>query len=105
VSPAHDIVDAVQRNGVRRLLKSSAVGTGDGVKKVGFSVSTCSCGCFLRALPVDKAAVEASNLDWTLVRPRLTDPREGRHSQDARREGVDTADNIVRADPATFVVK
>jgi len=35
-SAAHNIVDAMQRNGVRRLLKISVVGAGESVKNAGF---------------------------------------------------------------------
>jgi len=75
---AHNIVDAMRRNGVRRLLKISVVGAGESVKNAGFFNEHLLMRTFLRGLLVDKAGMEAaiqdSNLDWTLVRPpMLTD--------------------------------
>ncbi len=96
-SAAHNIVDAMRRNGVRRLLKISVVGAGESVKNAGFFNEHLLMRTFLRGLLVDKAGMEAeiegSNLDWTLVRPpMLTDAREDRHCQGAehggRREGA-----------------
>jgi putative NADH-flavin reductase len=77
-SAAHNIVDAMRRNGVRRLLKISVVGAGESVKNAGFFNEHLLMRTFLRGLLVDKAGMEAeiegSNLDWTLVRPpMLTD--------------------------------
>ena len=72
-SAAHNIVDAMRRNGVRRLLKISVVGAGESVKNAGFFNEHLLMKTFLRGLLVDKAGMEAeiesSNLDWTLVRP------------------------------------
>ena len=96
-SAAHNIVDAMRRNGVRRLLKISVVGAGESVKNAGFFNEHLLMKTFLRGLLVDKAGMEAeiegSNLDWTLVRPpMLTDGREDRRCQGAehggRREGA-----------------
>ena len=96
-SAAHNIVDAMRRNGVRRLLKISVVGAGESVKNAGFFNEHLLMRTFLRGLLVDKAGMEAeiegSNLDWTLVRPpMLTDGREDRRCQGAehggRREGA-----------------
>ena len=74
-SAAHNVVDAMRRNGVRRLLKISVVGAGESVKNAGFFNEHLLMRTFLRGLLVDKAGMEAeiesSNLDWTLVRPPM----------------------------------
>jgi NAD(P)-dependent dehydrogenase (short-subunit alcohol dehydrogenase family) len=88
---AHNIVDAMRRNGVRRLLKISVVGAGESIKNAGFFNEHLLMRTFLRGLLVDKAGMEAeiegSNLDAD-VDPR----RKDRHCQGAehggRREGV-----------------
>jgi putative NADH-flavin reductase len=46
---AHNIVDAMRRNGVRRLLKISVVDAGESVKNAGFFNEPCSCGRFCGA--------------------------------------------------------
>jgi putative NADH-flavin reductase len=74
-SAAHNIVGAMRRNGVRRLLKISVVGAGESVRNAGFFNEHLLMRTFLRGLLVDKAGMEAeiegSNLDWTLVRPPM----------------------------------
>jgi hypothetical protein len=71
-SAAHNIVDAMRRNGVRRLLKISVVGAGESVKNAGFFNEHVLMRTFLRGLLVDKAGMEAeiegSNLDSFSVR-------------------------------------
>ncbi len=66
-SAAHNIVDAMRRNCVRRLLKISVVGAGESVKNAGFFNERVLMRTFLRGLLVDKAGMEAeiqsSNLD------------------------------------------
>ena len=60
-SAAHNIVDAMQRNGVRRLLKISVVGAGESVKNAGFFNEHLLMKTFLRGLLVDKAGMEAKD--------------------------------------------
>ena len=54
-SAAHNIVDAMRRNGLRRLLKISVVGAGESVKNAGFFNEHVLMRTFLRGLLVDKA--------------------------------------------------
>ena len=101
-SAAHNIVDAMRRNGVRRLLKISVVGAGESIRNAGFFNEHLLMRTFLRGLLVDKAGMEAeiegSNLDWTLSAAADVDRRrEDRRCQGAehggRREGAqDRAD-------------
>jgi putative NADH-flavin reductase len=56
-SAAHNIVDAMRRNGVRRLLKISVVGTGESVKNARFFNEHLLMRTFLRGLLVDKAGM------------------------------------------------
>ena len=110
-SAAHNIVDAMRRNGVRRLLKISVVGAGESVNNAGFFNEHLLMRTFLRGLLVDKAGmeteIERSNLDWTLVRPpMLTDAREDRRiARVLSTEGGEKAHKIGRADLAAFMVQ
>ena len=105
-SAAHNIVDAMQRNGVRRLLKISVVGAGESVKNAGFFNEQLLMRTFLRGLLVDKAGMEAeiegSHLDWTLVRPPMFQRREDRRCQGAVHGGGEKAHKIGRADPGSL---
>ena len=46
---AHNIVEAMRRNGVRRLLKISVVGAGESVRNAGFFNEHVLCGRFFAA--------------------------------------------------------
>jgi putative NADH-flavin reductase len=107
---AHNIVDAMRHNGVRRLLKISVVGAGESVKNAGFFNEQLLMRTFLRGLLVDKAGMEAeikgSNLDWTLVRPpMLTDGEKTGVARVLTTEGGEKAHKIGRADLAAFLVQ
>lgn len=71
---AKAVVAAMQRHGVRRLLVTSSVGVGDSIANCTTMVRILT-KTFLRGSTVDKAAmergVEASGLDWTIVRPAI----------------------------------
>jgi putative NADH-flavin reductase len=103
-------VDAMRRNGVRRLLKISVVGAGESVKNAGFFNEHLLMRTFLRGLLVDKAGMEAeiegSNLDWTLVRPpMLTDGEKTGVARVLSTESGEKAHRIGRADLAAFMVQ
>jgi putative NADH-flavin reductase len=109
-SAAHNIVDAMRRNGVRRLLKISVVGVGKSVKNAGFFNEHVLMRTFLKGLLVDKtgmeAEIEGSNLDWTLVRPpMLTDREKTGVARVLSTEGGEKAHKIGRADLAAFMVQ
>ena len=109
-SAAHNIVGAMRRHGVRRLLKISVVGAGESVKNAGFFNEHLLMRTFLRGLLVDKAGMEAeiggSNLDWTLVRPpMLTDGEKTGVTRVLSTEGGEKAHKIARADLAAFMVQ
>ena len=104
------VIDAMRRNGVRRLLKISVVGAGESVKNAGFFNEHVLMRTFLRGLLVDKAGMEAeiegSNLDWTLVRPpMLTDREKTGVARVLSTEGGEKAHKIGRADLAAFMIQ
>jgi len=109
-SAARNIVDAMRRNGVRRLLKISVVGAGESIRNAGFFNEHLLMRTFLRGLLVDKAGMEAeiegSNLNWTLVRPpMLTDGEKTGVARVLSTEGGEKAHKIGRADLAAFMMQ
>jgi putative NADH-flavin reductase len=107
----HNIVRAMEKTGVRRLVCQSTLGVGDSRANLNFFWRHIMFGLFLRQAYADHVAQEShvtrSRLDWTIVRPgAFTDgPRTGRY-----RHGFPPTDGagrhtISRADVAEFVLK
>jgi putative NADH-flavin reductase len=106
-----NIVRAMEKAGVRRLICQSSMGIGDSRANLGFLTKFLIVPVFLRHAFADHArqevVVRESALDWTIVRPpHLTDgPRTGIY-----RHGFPTTDTgikgkISRADVADFMLK
>lgn len=101
------IIDAMQRYNVRRLIVVSSLGVGDSKHQVSFFFKVLM-RTVLRKVIKDKeaqeAAVRATQLDWTIVRPGglSDDPPTGLY-----RVGTEnlTAGRIARADVADFILK
>lgn len=102
------IINAMQRQGVRRLIIVSSLGVGESKDQVPFFFKVLAATVLRQTMKekeAQEALVRASNLDWTIVRPGgLTDgPRTGVY-----RFGVDaslTAGQIARADVADFILR
>lgn len=103
-----NVVDAMQKAGVARLIVVTSLGVGESKDQVPFFFKALMATA-LRKTMQDKEAqeklVKASGLDWTIVRPGgLTDgPRTGQY-----RYGLDpklVAGQVSRADVAEFVLK
>lgn len=105
---AKAVLAAMQRHSVSRLLVTSSLGVGDSVSNAPV-VLRMLLKTFLRGSTKDKAAmerdVEASRLDWTIVRPAvLSDgPPTGRVRTFDSATG-DKAHKIARADLAAWLV-
>ena len=103
------ILPAMQREGVRRLILTSAFGVGDTYDYAPFPVKVF-IRLLLRHIYADKAIaddfVRRSGLDWTIVCPtRLTDePKTGRYRAGEHLE-FRGMPKIARADAADFIVK
>lgn len=105
------IIQAMEKAGVRRLICQSTLGAGDSWSNLDFYWKYVMFGFILRQVFTDherqEALVRNSNLDWTLVRPgALTDgPRTGeyRHSFPSRDRAITL--QISRADVADFILK
>ena len=105
-----NIVDAMNRTGVRRLVVESAYGAGDSAKEISALDRLVVRGVLLRGPFRDKdameACVEGSGLAWTIVRPpRLTGgpPRGGYRA--GERIPLRIASGIPRADVAGFMLE
>lgn len=105
---AKAVVDAMLRHAVRRLLVTSSLGVGDSVSNATV-VLRLLLKTFLRGSTKDKAAmerdVEASGLDWTIVRPAVLKdgPPTGRVRTFDAAAG-EKAHKIARADLAAWLV-
>lgn len=105
-----NIVDAMKRAGVRRLIVESAFGAGDSAKEISFLDRLFVRGLLLRGAFKDKDVMEeyleTSGLEWTIVRPsRLTDgPKLGGYRV-GEHIPLNIASGISRADVADFMLK
>jgi putative NADH-flavin reductase len=106
-----NIVQAMEKAGVRRLICLSSLGVGDSRANLSFFTKHVVVGLFLRHAFADherqEAIVRASSLDWIIARPpHLKDgPRTGTY-----RHGFPPTDRriagwISRADVADFMLK
>jgi putative NADH-flavin reductase len=106
-----NIVEAMEKAGVSRLICLSSLGVGDSRANLPFFTRTVIVGIFLRHAFADherqEAVVRQSSLDWTIVRPpHLNDgPRTGdyRHGFAPSDRGIEG--KISRADVAGFMLR
>jgi putative NADH-flavin reductase len=105
-----NIVDAMKKAGVRRLIVESAYGAGVSAKELPILNRSIVRDLLLRsqfrAKDLMESYVEKSDLEWTIVRPpRLTDgPRRGNYRA-GDRIPLDILSGISRADVAEFMLK
>lgn len=105
------IIEAMEKVGMRRLICLSTLGAGDSWSNLDFYWKYVMFGFILRQVFADhqrqEALVRNSNLDWTIVRPgALTDgPLTGsyRHSFSSSDRTISL--QISRADVADFILK
>lgn len=104
---ARTIVDAMQAQGVRRLIVISMLGVGDSKKQAPFWYERLLLPTYLRGAAKDKAGMEsnvsASGLDFVIVRPPVLTSSEATGTTTVL-EGDTTAHKITRADLAQFLV-
>jgi putative NADH-flavin reductase len=106
-----NIIRAMDKNGIRRLISVSSLGVGDSKVMLPFLFKYIIVPLFLRKAFADHEIQEnyirQSNLDWTIVRPAaLTDgARTGiyKHSFPVTEKGLKS--KISRADVADFMLK
>lgn len=106
-----NIVSAMEKTGVRRLVCLSSLGVGDSRGNLSFFTKYVIVGIFLRHAFADherqEAIVRGSSLDWTIVRPpHLKDgPRTGSYSHGFAATDRQIEGTISRADVADFMLK
>lgn len=106
-----NILAAMVRHGVRRLVCQTTLGTGDSRPLLNFFWKRIMFGLLLRPAYLDheeqEAAIRASDRDWTIVRPSaFTDDVAGgpyRHGFGAGETGLNLT--IPRGDVAGFMLK
>lgn len=106
-----NVIAAMQRHGIARLVCETTLGAGDSAPLLTFFWKRIMFGLLLRAAYADhqaqEALIEASGLDWTIVRPAsFTDgPATGayRHGFPATTKGLTL--KISRADVAQFMLR
>jgi putative NADH-flavin reductase len=104
------LIDAMQAQGVRRLVAVTGLGAGDSRGRLGLLYDGVIFPLVLKRLYDDKDVQEqmirASGLDWTIVRPALL--RDGKATGRARAL-TDPKDwrtgSVTRADVAAFLVR
>jgi putative NADH-flavin reductase len=104
---ARNVVDAMQANGVRRLLVVSMLGVGDSKNQAPFWYASILKPTFLRGADKDKARMESvvsgSGLEYVIVRPPiLTDDDPKGSSMVIAEDAI--GHSITRADLAQFLV-
>ncbi|MEO0759429.1 MAG: SDR family oxidoreductase [Cyanobacteria bacterium J06648_16] len=105
------IIQAMEKVGVRRLICQSTLGTGDSWGNLDFYWKYVMFGFILRKVFADherqEALVRNSNLDWTIVRPSaFTDgPRTGRYRHSFPSTDRNITLQISRADVADFILR
>lgn len=106
-----NVVRAMEKAGVRRLICQSSLGIGDSRANLGFFTKYVIVPVFLRHAFADhehqEGVVKESNLDWTIVRPpHLKDgPRTGQYRHGFPTTDTEIQGKISRADVADFMLK
>lgn len=104
-----NVIGAMQRHGVKRLIVESSLGVGDSRGQLGWFFGLLAA-VLLRNIYADKEVQERyireSGLDWTVVRPAvLTDgPRTGRYRHWLGEPRSPIRVKISRADVADFML-
>ncbi len=104
----HNVISAMNKHGVRRLVCITGIGAGESKGHVGFLYDRIMLPFVVKNIYEDKTrqeeAIKQSDLDWVIVRPaRLTDePAKGEYN--VFLGGSYTATKISRADVAAFML-
>ena len=105
---ARQLIDAMCRHGIRRIVAVSSIGVGDSIANVPGLYRVLMPIFFRGAIP-DKEGMEAhlrqSDLDWTIVRPAgLTDGPQTNATQVITPASRRRMRRIARADVADFIL-
>ncbi len=104
-----NVVRAMERAGVKRLVAMSTLGAGESRKQMGFVADKLIVPLLLGRLVEDQngmeAAIRASALDWVLVRPGELKDRPGRGSWKTSLDGAGVSRAVAREDVADFILE
>jgi len=106
-----NVIDAMKRHGVKRLICLSTLGAGDSRTLLNFFWKRIMFGLLLRAAYADhemqEKLVRQSGLDWTLVRPSafVDGAATGRYQHGALATAAGLKLKIARADVAGFMLR
>lgn len=107
-SATRELVGAMQRRGVRRLIAITGIGAGDSRGHGGWVYDRLILQLILRKVYQDKdrqeAIIRASGLDWIIVRPVMLTNGAPRGVQAASDPSQPHGSIITRADVADFIV-
>ena len=103
------LVDAMQAEGVSRLVAITGIGAGNSAGHGGFAFDHLILPLLLRNVYADKnrqeAVIRQSGLDWTLVRPMVLNDKEPKGAVRALEDlSLVHGGTIARADVASFVL-
>ena len=105
-----NLLQAMERSGVKRLVCVTGIGAGDSKGHGGFLYDSIFLPFLLRTIYADKdrqeSLIKASGVDWTIVRPGfLTNGPLTEHYRILTNMAGVTAGRISRADVAHFMLK
>jgi putative NADH-flavin reductase len=104
-----NVIAAMKEQGVRRLIAMSAFGAGDSKGQGGFVYSKIIAKFFIKKTLADQdameAAIVASGLDWTIVRPTRLSNGPAAGTFKVIFEGGGAGSKISRADTAAFMLR
>ena len=105
-----NLLQAMERSGVKRLVCVTGIGAGDSKGHGGFLYDSIFLPFLLRTIYADKdrqeSLIKASGVDWTIVRPGfLTNGPLTEHYRILTNMAGVTAGRISRADVAHFILK
>ena len=103
------VVNAMQAEGVSRLVAITGIGAGDSAGHGGFAFDHLILPLLLRHVYADKnrqeAIIRQSGVDWTLVRPAVLNDKPGKGAPRALEDlSQFHGGTIARADVAAFIV-
>lgn len=107
----NQIIQAMEQNGIRRLICQSTLGAGDSWGNLGFYWKHVMFGFILRKVFADhqrqERYVKQSHLDWTIVRPSafIDGPKTGTYRHGFPGNDKTSQLKIARADVADFLLK
>ncbi len=106
---ARNVIKAMQETGVRRLIVVSTIGEGESIANVHSFYKNLVMPTLLRGVMKDKASMEAevdaSSLDWIIVRPAGLSDGEPKGVRVVEPESAEKVRFVTRADVARFMLE